>query len=335
MRTYLLLGLLFFAATHSIAQRPVNPQATREARQLLKYLYQVSGKNTLSGHHNYNGQQSRYTERAHEITGEWPAVWGSDLNLLSGYVRQNVIDEAIRAHEQGSIITLMWHAERPLDTFPVGFREDVQGEITPEAWQNLLTPGTAEHTAWLFQVDSIAFYLKQLQDRRIPVLWRPYHEMNGQWFWWGDQRGENGFTALWKMMYDRLVNYHQVHNLVWVWNANAPRDKENDTAYAYHFYYPGNEWVDVLAADVYHNDYKQSHHDELLELGGGKVIALGEVGEMPTPEILAAQPRWAWFMVWTSWVDTHNTPEQVRALYADPKVLNREEIRRAWVKKKK
>jgi len=156
----------------------------------------------------------------------------------------------------------------------------------------------------------------------IPVLWRPYHEMNGIWFWWGDKKGEEGFVALWKMMYERYVNHHHLDNLIWVWNTNAPRDRENDEAYAYELYFPGLEYVDVLAADVYHNDYRQEHHDQLLELAEGKLISLGEVGEAPTTEVLDAQPMWAWFMVWSRWVLTHNTPEKVKELYEYPRTLS-------------
>jgi mannan endo-1,4-beta-mannosidase len=134
------------------------------------------------------------------------------------------------------------------------------------------------------------------------------------------------------MMYDRFVNHHQLNNLIWVWNANAPRDRENDEAYAYADYYPGHEYVDVLAADVYHNDYRPEHHDQLIELGEGRLIALGEVGEVPTPETLDRQSQWAWFMIWTKWIDSANTPEKVQTLYQDPRVLSLREISTPWKK---
>ena len=63
-------------------------------------------------------------------------------------------------------------------------------------------------------------------------------------------------------MYDRFVNYHKLNNLIWIWNANAPRDWKDDEAYEYHLFYPGPEFVDILAADIYKGDYKQSHHDD-------------------------------------------------------------------------
>jgi mannan endo-1,4-beta-mannosidase len=150
--------------------------------------------------------------------------------------------------------------------------------------------------------------------------------MNGVWFWWGNRKGASGSAQLYRMMFDRFVHYHKLNNLIWVWNTNAPRQLINDEAYAYEDFFPGKEYVDVLATDVYRSDYRQSHHDELAALGEGKVIALGEVGEVPSPDILEHQPLWTWFMVWGNFVDTHNTPAQMNALYHDPRVLTHDDF---------
>ncbi len=99
----------------------------------------------------------------------------------------------------------------------------------------------------------------------------------------------------------------------------------DDEAYDYKDFFPGTEYVDVLATDIYHDDYRQSHHDQLYKLGKGKIITLGEVGEVPTPEILEQQPMWSWFMIWSDFVDTHNTPEQIRNLYNFPKIITHED----------
>jgi mannan endo-1,4-beta-mannosidase len=128
------------------------------------------------------------------------------------------------------------------------------------------------------------------------------------------------------MLYDRFVNHHGLNNLLWVWNANAPRDIPKDEAFSYRLYYPGPQYVDVLAADVYHFDYEQRDYHELLEVAGGKLIALGEVGELPKAEILEAQPLWSWFMVWSSWLVTDNTPERVKEIYAHPRTLTHDEV---------
>ena len=157
-------------------------------------------------------------------------------------------------------------------------------------WNLLCTDFTPINQQWKKQMDKIAINLKDLQNENIPVLWRPYHEMNGVWFWWCNHPGDDGFKKLWIMTYDYLTRHHQLNNLLWVWNTNAPRDIPGDEAFDYDLFFPGHEYVDILAADVYRNDYKQSHHDDLIQLAGNKTIALGEVGGLPDPEILSEQP---------------------------------------------
>ncbi len=80
----------------------------------------------------------------------------------------------------------------------------------------------------------------------------------------------------------RLIRIHHLDNLIWVWDANAPRNIKDDFAGA----------------------YAQSYYDELVELGEGRPIALGEVGHLATPQILTDQPRWAWFMAWNARLTT-------------------------------
>jgi mannan endo-1,4-beta-mannosidase len=179
---------------------------------------------------------------------------------------------------------------------------------------------------WEAQVDKIAGYLKQLQEAKVPVLWRPYHEMNGLWFWWGDKKGPEGYQALWKMMFERFTNVHHLNNLLWVWNANAPRDIPFDQAYPYHHFYPGHAYVDVLATDVYHFDYEDRDYLELLELAEGKLIALGECGELPNTRILQVQPGFSWFMVWANWIQIDNSPQRVKEIYDHPQVITHDEV---------
>jgi mannan endo-1,4-beta-mannosidase len=325
----LLLFVVFFTA-HAIAAQeiaPVNKNTSPKAQKLLRYLYRIQDKHTLAGQHNYNHEMHRYSDKAQEIGGRYPAMWGTDF-IWSGEQDpgQKIVEEAIQRHKAGMIVTLMWHAGRPIDEPPYNWNESIQGELTDEEWKELTTPGTPLHDRWRDQADVVASYLKQLQDADVPVLWRPYHEMNGIWFWWGDKKGEEGYVKLWKLLYDRYVNYHKLNNLIWVWNANAPRDIPKDEAYSYQDYYPGADYVDVLATDVYNFDYEQKDYQELLDLAAGKLIALGEVGELPKPEILSAQPKWAWFMVWASWLETHNTMERVMTIYNLPETLTLEEV---------
>jgi mannan endo-1,4-beta-mannosidase len=354
-----LLICLNSCTTSTINPEPVNPNASPEAKALLKFLYDIQGKYTLSGQHNYINTGSKYTDEVYRITGKYPVVWGSDfsffvegdnyarfqhcgpanlsdpddsayfLNLTIDQVRQNMVEEIIRQHQSGHIITLMWHCCFPTEGDQCEGNNIWAMENRPssETWKELITEGTELNKQWKEQADNIAGYLKKLQDAKIPILWRPYHEMNGVWFWWCNHKGENGFPELWYMMYKYFTDYHHLNNLIWVWNTNAPRDIPGDEAFDYELFYPGDEYVDVLAADVYRNDYKQSHHDDLINLAKGKIIALGEVGGLPAPEIIDNQPYWEWFMSWGNLLTRSNTEESIIRLYNSPRVLTLDEIK--------
>jgi mannan endo-1,4-beta-mannosidase len=322
----LILILVLVVTGNCLSQNPVNKNATKEAKQLLGYIYSLEDK-ILSGQHSYNEEPQSYYNLAEEISGKYPAVWGTDFYWnREDNPGDRIVEAAKKKHEEGAIITLMWHVGRPTDNPPFDWSTSVQAELSDRDWEQLVTPGTPLNKRWQEQVDVVAESLKELQEENIPVLWRPYHEMNGVWFWWGDKKGEKGFKELWKMLYDRMVNHHQLNNLIWVWNANGPRDIPQDEAFPYNEFYPGHEYVDILATDVYHFDYEQKDYQELLDLAEGKPIALGEVGQLPKIAILEQQPKWSWFMVWSNWLETANSPERVKEIYNYPKTITRDEV---------
>ncbi len=266
--------------------RPVTPDPAPEAVALLKFIASLSGQHTLSGQHNFPNTKDASTRRAAEVCGKIPAVFGQDFGFAapgdkdSVAARPEMIAECKRQYEKGSIITLCWHAVPPTADEPVTFRPkpgsttnklaSVQGQLTNEQWTDLLTPGTELYQHWCSQVDVIAGYLKELQMAHVPVLWRPYHEMNGNWFWWGDRPGDRGTRALYRQLFDRLVNHHKLNNLIWIWSVDRPGTSSGPFA----DFFPGKEFFDVAALDVYRNDFQQSYYDELLKLADGKPIAL-------------------------------------------------------------
>jgi mannan endo-1,4-beta-mannosidase len=331
----LLVGLPAFMAQGGVA-KPVTPNASPEAAALLQLIYDVSGKYTLTGQHNFPNTKSRNSQFASKYIGKTPVIFGSDWGHAkagdsdSYLARPDIVQEAIRQHHLGAIVALCWHAVPPTADEPITFRQlpgsdpkmlkSVQGKLLDEQFRDVLTPGTALYNHWCEQVDAIAVFLKQLQDAHVPVLWRPYHEMNGDWFWWGGRPGESGTVALYKQLFDRLVNHHHLTNLVWVWSMDRP----NKPSMAHANYFPGIDFVDVLALDVYGSDFAQSYYDSIAALSQGKPMALAEVGSPPKPEILEQQPRWAYYMTWASMV--RNTPRaEYEALMNDPRVLSLED----------
>lgn len=337
MRRMLVLALCF--AVTAMAQPsllsptpepcvPVNPNATPEARSLLKTLCALSGKSILSGQHNFPNHRSQHSDALAAKVGKYPYVWGSDFGFTGGDDKDSIegrdamIEEAKKQYAAGSIITLMWHAVRPTDDEPVkagsGWRGSVQAKLTDDQWAALITPGTELNRRWLAQLDVVAAQLKKLKDANIPVLWRPYHENNGNWFWWGGRKGEQGFIALYRMTWERLVNYHRLDNLLWVWNENAHTGRQT---HPYYGFFPGLQYVDVLATDVY-GEFKQSYYDDLVMLASGKPVSLGEVGAPPPLEVLSSQPRWVWFMGWADIFDRRPS-DALKTLFDDPRVLTR------------
>jgi len=329
MKKYLFIILILFAFMQVKAQsfEPVNPNASPQAKTLLKFLYSIKGKYIISGEHNFNTQLNTFSDSVKAYTGKYPGLWGSDfIYNWTTDMGQDVVNEAIKKWQDGYIVALMWHEGRPTDDPPYDWKKSIQGKLTDAEWTELTTPGTPLNQRWLAQIDKIAGYLQQLQDAHVPVLWRPYHEMNGVWFWWGDKKGKDGIQKLWKMMYDRYTNHFHLNNLIWVWGANGIRDIPFDEAYSYKDYYPGAEYVDILGADVYHFDYEQKDYNELKELAKGKLMALTETGELPKPEILKVQPEWAWFMVWTNFLWSDNPRDRVQQIYGLPQTLNHDEV---------
>ena len=332
----LYLSLIFLGAHASVGQdKPMNPvtkNASPEARALLKFFYDNSGEYILTGQHNYPNVKDRNTRFAAEYIGKTPVIystdWGfaKDGNSDSYLARQDIVNEAIRQNRLGSIITICWHAVPPTANEPVTFQplpgfdsaklESVQGKLLDQQFKDLLTPGTTIYKHWTEQVDTIAVYLKKLQDAHVPVLWRPYHEMNGDWFWWGGRQGTYSTIRLYKQLFDRLVNVHKLNNLVWMWSVDRPSTPPRK----FSNFYPGNEFLDILALDVYGSDFNQDYYDSLLSLSKGKPIVLGEVGNPPTPEILKRQPKWGYYVIWAGMV-RNTLKNQYDALMKDSRVL--------------
>ena len=281
---------------------PVNPNATPEAIALLKRLCDTSGKGILTGQHNFPNQRDVDTERIHDATGKYPAIWGSDFGFTGGEDKDSMehrdlmIAEAKKQYAAGSIIYLCWHMLRPTEDEPgipnVSWSGSVQAKLTDDQWLELITSDSALHQRWEKYMDEVAVYLQQLQDAHIPVLWRPMHENNGTFFWWGGRPGPYGTAMLYREVYNRMVNVHHLNNLVWVWNQNGPAPGGE-----FYNFYPGPQYVDVVSYDNY-SQLADRYYQEILTIANGKPIGLGEVGSIPTPEVLKAQPKWVFYMTW-------------------------------------
>ncbi|WP_081417108.1 glycosyl hydrolase [Paenibacillus sp. Soil522] len=309
---------------------PINPNASEKAIDLLNYLYSISGSKTLTGIHNWLEVPDGYVNEINNLYGDYPAVAGYEMGPIANQTdatiasqRQNVVNSAITYHQNGGIVTMMWHQNYPLTAYAW---VNVQRSTTTDAeFNKICTPGTAEYNWLIGEYDKVAEYLKQLKEANVPVLWRPYHEMNGGWFWWGKKQN---FNLLWDIMYDRFTNTHGLNNLLWVWNANAPKSADINP-YSTHFV--GTSKCDVLGTDLYmfgDEPFKQEYHDGLDVISGGKPIAVTEIGQLFPITTFNTQAKWTWFMVWGNYLYDYNTQSQRDALFTTTvsRTLNRSEV---------
>jgi mannan endo-1,4-beta-mannosidase len=178
----------------------------------------------------------------------------------------------------------------------------------------------------IVDIDLIAGYLKQFKDANIPVLWRPLHEAAGGWFWWG-AKGAEPCKALWKLMFDRLVNYHKLNNLIWVWTS-ATDDKATT-------WYPGDAYVDVIGMDIYPGE--NQHGSQYLSFnsikdlfGGKKIITLSECGSVPDPALMKDYgDTWSWFMPWNgdyTESDKHNGVAWWNKIFGYSNIITRDKM---------
>jgi mannan endo-1,4-beta-mannosidase len=231
-----------------------------------------------------------------------------------------VFDQAKTEWRNGSLVTLTWHACLPTVARTCGFDGGVKRQITADQFREIVTGGTDLNDVWRSRMAEVVPYLRQLKDAGIPVLWRPFHEMNESWNSWGNQPGANGGAKIFQQMRD-YFDGHGLDNLIWV------RDVQDNPAGGWSNYYPGTNYVDVVSLDVWYKGHPSaSDYQQLQSIAGTKPIALAEMGKVPTASLLSSQPRWSYFMIWSEQLRGNNTDAEIRAAYAHPRVLNQGEI---------
>ena len=188
----------------------------------------------------------KISDEVHTKTGHWPAIIGLDYADFSkgGLECKAVNRAAIEYARQGGLVTISAHLYNPANPNGGGLRDEGVD------LQKILSPGSAAHDRWMRELDILAAGLKELQDAGVVVLWRPFHEMNGGWFWWGAKDPET-FIRLWRHMFDYFTGTKGLNNLLWVYAPNQG-DKTAD-------YYAGDRYVDIVGLDAY-TDFVDPQH---------------------------------------------------------------------------
>ena len=312
------------------AARLCDPKSTPAAQALMAYLVEQFGRHTLSG--TIEGPDMDYVR---ETTGQSPAVVAGDmLDVTTTPIRYQGVGPAmtermIERAVQGHILTFCWHWRPPsglLDTMrtrPDGSRENNRWYMgfythatTFDLAAALAHPEGRDYALLLTDIDMVAGELRKLAARGIPVLWRPLHEAEGRWFWWG-AKGPKPFIQLWRLLYDRLTRVDGLHNLIWVYTGTASAD-----------WYPGDDVVDIIGVDEYPADVRDplsATWDAMQgRFGGRKLVALSEFGGAPDLEgARRLGVSWSYFASWAKDLGPMKIDRAaLKRIYNDPRVIN-------------
>jgi len=304
----------------------VTPNASANASKVYGFLRDNFQKKIISGvmtdrTAQDNGQYTPHTHQSQpeskhvfEASGKYPALLGLDFMHSSGQKSEEqwymgytngALGLAESFFNAGGIPIFCWHWKDPLKKTESSafYSENTDFELAKAFTNNTYTTfntSSPEYIAMIADIDLISGYLKQLADNGVPVLWRPLHEAAGGWFWWGRDKRAAPCKALWRLMFDRMVNHHGLNNLIWVWTCEEGGDALD--------WYPGDDYVDIVGRDYYPypNQREQvhgslvAHFENLKEIyGGRKIITLSENGAVPHPDSLVNDgAQWSWFMSW-------------------------------------
>jgi mannan endo-1,4-beta-mannosidase len=257
----LLVASLSITHLSYAAPRPrlIDANATKETKALYYNLNKLARKHILFGHqhateygHGWSGEDGRSDVKS--VSGSHPAVIGVDFSGLSGRspeaierAKESLRKQIADTYDRGGVTTVAWHFSN-LVTPKTGFywKDSVSAAAVP----NLL-PGGSHHEQYkavLQTLGGLVNTVKGKDGKLVPMVFRPYHEFDGGWFWWGKPHcSREEFVSLWRFTVSYLRDSLQVHNFIYAFSPDCLFKTEAD----YLDRYPGDEWVDMLGVDNY------------------------------------------------------------------------------------
>jgi glycosyl hydrolase family 26 len=259
---------------------PADKKATKETIAVYHNLKKLLHEGIMFGHQDdlAYGVGWKYEPGRSDIkdvTGDYPAVYGFELGRLE-------IDHAVNldsvpfdkmksfireAYDRGGVITLSWHLNNPLtgktawDPAP-----GTVASILPGGEKNEL------YKAWLDKISAFMLDLKGKRGEYIPIIFRPFHELNGDWFWWGGKNcTPDDIRQLYQFTESYLRDKKNVHNLLYAYNTDKFYSKEE-----YLKRYPGDEWVDVIGFDIY-QAYNTANNEDFIRYSGSMLATLDSI----------------------------------------------------------
>jgi mannan endo-1,4-beta-mannosidase len=267
MKKITMIAVVTLAITACAGQKQAELEKTT-AQQLLERLDTLQKKGIMYGHqddpmYGLTWEYDQDSSDVKNVCGDYPAIMGFDLGGIEMGDQKNLdsvpftrmTEEIIAHHQRGGIVTLSWHPRNPITTidgggnagqkFPAGSAWD-----TTTVVKRILPGGDAEEkfAGWMQRVSDFLATLKTADGKKVPVIFRPWHENSGSWFWWGEKLCTvDEYKALWNLLQDKL-KADGFDNLVW---AYSPGCQDNLTAERLLDRYPGDDRVDMIGLDGY------------------------------------------------------------------------------------
>ncbi|MCI0332954.1 MAG: mannan endo-1,4-beta-mannosidase [Planctomycetes bacterium] len=314
-----------------------DPQADANTQHLMNYMTSIYGQKTLAGHQHDESKNLPFPSSTYLNLsgGVKPALRSSDFMEYSPSRRaapfnanpRNESEESIAwARANGGVMSMTWHWNAPANLVNSsewpwwsGFYTQATTFNLPAALAN---PAGSDYQLILRDIDAIAVELQKFENAGVPVIWRPLHEAQGGWFWWG-AHGPETFKSLWRLMHSRLTNQHGLHNLIWEFTSSA--------AIGNHLqWYPGDDVVDMIGLDIYTDPTSSMSgewYDVLAHYNGRKMIALSESGTLPNADLMELYGiDWSYFSLWKDEFLDDFTAQQVQALLNDENIITEKEL---------
>ena len=305
MRRLLTITVAVLSLAACTITKPAESEKT-QAEQLLDRLDTLRQKGIMFGHQDdpFYGLTWEYQPDSSDVKnvcGDWPAVMGFELGGIEMDDEKNLDsvpftkmrEEIIKHHLRGGIVTISWHPRNPLTTIEGG---GLAGQKFPEgtAWdisdttvvKNILEGGSKYELfqTWMQRVSEFLTSLKTDDGRKVPILFRPWHENTGSWFWWGEKLcTADEYKALWNMLQDKLTA-DGLNNLLWAYSPCMAADLTNEK---YLERYPGDDRIGLVGIDGYQWGTKEDFVSQLdanlamltkFAEDHGKIAALTECG---------------------------------------------------------
>lgn len=254
----IVISLLWCSISFLTFAQPIDKKATAETKALFRNLKEISKNHTLFAHqhateygHGWYGDEDRSDVKS--VCGSHPAMIGVDLGGFSGRspeaiekaktdLRKNVVD----TYNRGGVTTIAWHFSNPVSDGGFYWKDGVSLPAV-----KYIIPGGEAHQKYKDILKEIGLWANSLQGKDgtlAPVIFRPYHEFDGGWFWWGAPHcTKDEFVTLWKFTVSYLRDSLNVHNFIY---AFSPDNRFNSEA-GFLERYPGDEWVDMVGMDNY------------------------------------------------------------------------------------